>query len=71
MSALSRFLSKHGEDMGKYALGGAVSAAVGVPVAYGVKKTLGTPEQDEFEKVLKEVRSVKRKQDKMSKAGDE
>ena len=64
---LRRFMAKYGEDLPKYALGGAVSAAVGAPIAYGAKKVLGNPEDDKLEAIAKDVRSVKRKVKKAEK----
>ena len=59
--ALKRFLAKHGEDIPKYAIGGAVSAGVGAPIAYGAKKVIGDTEDEKLDEIAKDLRSVKRK----------
>jgi hypothetical protein len=62
MSALTEFLKKYGKNLGQAAALGGVSAAASFPVAYGMRKTFGSPEDAELQSILKEIKSVKRKQ---------
>jgi hypothetical protein len=59
--ALKKFFAKYSEDIPKYALSGAISAGVGVPIAYGAKELLGDDEAAKLEEIAKDIRSVKRK----------
>lgn len=66
MNPLSRFLQAHNISIPGLLVKGGITGAAAIPAGYAIKSLIGDPEMDELNDELKgmmrEIKSVKRKQ---------